>query len=887
MKISEIHIDKFGSIEDMTLTADEKLNFFYGINEINKKTIIAFIRSVFYGTKNRKNENIRSEFIPEDGSDMSGYIKFTHNDTEYLIERIFSAGKSSRDKITLTDITNDKKENIDPSVVPGIYIFSRNAEFFDRNADMNESESVQLMKTSHSKIMQSMLSNLLTTGFENISVSDISKVLNSYNDTKNKNSLASKLIKTEKRSEALKTELENARNIETDKTELQNNCNQLQKEFRKYNKKYNHLKEEIDYQDMARELDELSNSHMTQSDFIELSSQHEKYKSELKSAGLNVCKNEFDTCCRILDDIKSLQKDEQNLDAQKQKVEVDIGKYTPKENADIHDNILETSQLLEETEENLESLIAEKERLSEIDSQIKEEYLKADFEFQKVQTEYSHFEEISQHKILLAEEKLHSSSYKVDVKPVQKSRNLILASLILIGLALGLVLTIDKKIITIIIVLMMLSLMSSIFAKVSKEKKLNVATRVDENSLREAERNVRNLKNQFITESDKRKTRIASAKRVISEIKDKEKANKKEIESIIQKIEQCKENVAFYQKQKSLSEAKITPPDPKFYTLRSELKGIEAASVRLKEQYYELRDSLFSNVSVIKKVSTPDEAIEFVEKYSAVREKLRETDDKLSMFSDNPEFKMSEEETRDRINKLKEAMKLSKAVNKGKTLSEKELSELKDTAAKLLEQSAEIKNKYVSSITTMKIQYNDSPNAACIERELNILNKKASEIKAKQKVIKAAISAYNDALDEIKSDFIPTIAKRSSEILLMLSGGKYTSVSIKSGKIIVKDEELLPIDFNTISKQSCDQFYLSLRLAVAESSSEEVAFPIILDDIFLNFNESKSAALLKFLIEYANNKQILIFSHHNQIANIASQNEIPLNAINMVSMKKQ
>lgn len=886
MKINEIHIDKFGSITDMTLTADEKLNFFYGINEINKKTIIAFIRSVFYGTKNRKNENIRSEFIPEDGSDMSGYIKFTHNDTDYIIERIFSAGKSSRDKITLTDITNDKKENIDPSVIPGIHIFSRNAEFFDRNADMNESESIQLMKTSHSKIMQLMLSNLLTTGFENISVSDVSKVLNSYNDTKIKNSLASRLVRVEKKSETLSSELENARSIETDKTELQNNCNQLQKEFRKYNKKYNHLKEEIDYQDMAREFNELSSSHMTQNDFIELSALHEKYKNELKNAGLNVCKNEFETCCRILDDINSLKKDEQNLEAQKQKVEVDIGKYTPKENTDIHDSILETSQLLEDTEESLESLISEKERLERLDAQIKEEYLKADFEFQKVQTEYSHFEEISQHKILLAEEKLHNSSYKVDVKPVQKSRNLILASIILIGLALALIPVINNKIITIVIILFMLSVISSILAKLSKEKKLNVATRVDENSLREAERNVRNLKNQFTAESDKRKIRITSAKKVISEIKEKEKANKKEIEAISSKIEQCKENVAFYQKQKSLAEAKITPPDPKFYTLRSELKGIEAAAVRLKEQYYELRDSLFSNVSVIKKVSSPDEAIEFVEKYSAVKEKLRETDDKLSMFSDNPEYKMSEEETRERLNKLQESMKLSKAVNKGKTLSEKELSELKDTAAKLLEQSAEIKNKYVSSITNMKIQYNDSPNAACIERELDIYNKKASEIRDKQKVIKAAISAYNDALDEIKSNYIPAIAKRSSEILYMLSAGKYTSVSIKSGKIIVKDENKAPIDFNTISKQSCDQFYLSLRLAVAESSADDMTFPIILDDIFLNFNESKSAALLKFLIEYAKNKQILIFSHHNQVANIASQNEIPLNSINMVSMKK-
>ncbi len=885
MKINEIHITKFGTVKDLNITASDSLNFFYGIDESKKKTIIDFINSMLYGTVNKNNEDIRSEYIPEDGSDMSGSLKFKHNEKEYILERIFSAGKSSRDKITLKNLTDDKSENIPSKTNPGEYIFNTSRDIYERNTNLNESEAVSLLTTSHSKIMQSLLSNILTTASENISVSDVAKSLNSYNDNKIKNSVAYLLHEKEKNISLLNDELKSAQDTEKDKIKLQDNCSQLQNEFNRYNKRYEKLKVEIEYQDMLKELEKLTNSENSHQNFIEISKQYEQKSGLLKETRILGNKEVFAQCRLILEQINNHKKELRNLSEQKQKTEIDLCKYTPKDNADIHENIIETAHLIEESEYTLNSHISSKKELETLRQEIKDELMKADFEFQTVNSEYEHFEEISQHKILLAQEKLHNSSFKVDIKPVQKSNNLIYASILLICLALTLIIFINNSFMFVILILAMLSLVYSIFMKVSKEKKLNIS-RVDENVLRIAEREVRDIKNQYTLESDKRKSKIASATRHISSLKAKEKDILSQIEKIDAKIEQVKENIAFYQKQKSLDEAKITPPDPKYYSIKSELGSIEQKITEYEDMIKRLSNEMLEKAKQLKSFTSYSDAAGFITHYAEIFDEMESLGDKLSTFSSKEKTDAAKAENKRRINELKKLLKQSKSTKKETVLSEKEIIELKETAAKLLEQSLEIKNKYISSITNMKIQYNDSLNAACIEDNIRSCESEIAELKAKQKYVKTAISSYNDALDDIKKEYIPAIAKKSSEILYMLSAGKYTAVSIKSGKIVVKDDKKNPIDFETISKQSCDQFYLSLRLAVAEITSKDVVLPVILNDIFLNFNETKSSALLKFLMEYSKKKQILIFSHHNQISAIAAKNEIPLKSINMVSLKK-
>jgi uncharacterized protein YhaN len=73
-----------------------------------------------------------------------------------------------------------------------------------------------------------------------------------------------------------------------------------------------------------------------------------------------------------------------------------------------------------------------------------------------------------------------------------------------------------------------------------------------------------------------------------------------------------------------------------------------------------------------------------------------------------------------------------------------------------------------------------------------------------------------------------------------------------------------------MSDGSHDQLYLALRLASLESwlqSHEPV--PFVVDDILLNFDDVRATAALTALAELSRQTQVLFFTHHRHIVELA------------------
>ena len=64
--------------------------------------------------------------------------------------------------------------------------------------------------------------------------------------------------------------------------------------------------------------------------------------------------------------------------------------------------------------------------------------------------------------------------------------------------------------------------------------------------------------------------------------------------------------------------------------------------------------------------------------------------------------------------------------------------------------------------------------------------------------------------------------------------------------------------------------YLAIRLALAEEYRQQnMALPIILDDVLVNFDRQRAAAAAKVLTEFADqDNQILFFTSHEHIREI-------------------
>jgi uncharacterized protein YhaN len=79
-----------------------------------------------------------------------------------------------------------------------------------------------------------------------------------------------------------------------------------------------------------------------------------------------------------------------------------------------------------------------------------------------------------------------------------------------------------------------------------------------------------------------------------------------------------------------------------------------------------------------------------------------------------------------------------------------------------------------------------------------------------------------------------------------------------------------------MSEGAIDQLFLALRLAgVEESVAAGVRLPFLADDLFINYDDERSAAGFRVLARLAEQTQVLFFTHHEHLAELARDTLTP------------
>ena len=73
-----------------------------------------------------------------------------------------------------------------------------------------------------------------------------------------------------------------------------------------------------------------------------------------------------------------------------------------------------------------------------------------------------------------------------------------------------------------------------------------------------------------------------------------------------------------------------------------------------------------------------------------------------------------------------------------------------------------------------------------------------------------------------------------------------------------------------LSDGTRDQLFLALRLAgIEQHIRDREAVPLIIDDVLVSFDDSRAQATLKCLGELATKTQVLLFTHHRHLVDLA------------------
>ena len=156
-----------------------------------------------------------------------------------------------------------------------------------------------------------------------------------------------------------------------------------------------------------------------------------------------------------------------------------------------------------------------------------------------------------------------------------------------------------------------------------------------------------------------------------------------------------------------------------------------------------------------------------------------------------------------------------------------------------------------------------------LEETLQAKKEEYNNLKNQEDIINITIENLEQAYEEMKTTITPKFTENLSKNIEEISNGKYSKVTIndESG-MVVENNRGEYINANNLSTGTIDQLYLSLRLSMIEDLSKE-SLPIILDETFAYFDNTRLENAIKYLIkltqgENIKNHQVIIFTCTNR-----------------------
>ena len=121
-----------------------------------------------------------------------------------------------------------------------------------------------------------------------------------------------------------------------------------------------------------------------------------------------------------------------------------------------------------------------------------------------------------------------------------------------------------------------------------------------------------------------------------------------------------------------------------------------------------------------------------------------------------------------------------------------------------------------------------------------------------------AISRITGLSSSIFQESGGDLARKTSEILTLITGGRYTRVSLNDSMEIQVQSKDRMLKLYELSFGTMQQVYFALRAAAGELFAKGKKLPLILDEPFAMYDDVRLAAALKWL--YRSGRQVILFT---------------------------
>lgn len=306
----------------------------------------------------------------------------------------------------------------------------------------------------------------------------------------------------------------------------------------------------------------------------------------------------------------------------------------------------------------------------------------------------------------------------------------------------------------------------------------------------------------------------------------------------------------------------------------SKAKADDATRIQLEKQLVELKVDLQEAVETIRRASA--RLLELVEEAGCSTEEDLPAVEAASDAARGLDAEIGDLEARIRV------LALGKSLKEFLSDAEKEDPEKVTAGLVALEshvaEQQEILNRFNQDIGASQQKLTAMDGRATAADHAQAAQERLAELREKVRRylrLRLARRVLQVEIDRYREKHQGPVLKRASEIFATVTADRFVALepNYDSG-----DEPVLvgnrrdgpPVPLSGMSDGTQDQLYFALRLATLENHlAENEPLPLIVDDAFVNFDNDRASASLKVLQELASKTQVMFFTHHKHLVELA------------------
>lgn len=202
------------------------------------------------------------------------------------------------------------------------------------------------------------------------------------------------------------------------------------------------------------------------------------------------------------------------------------------------------------------------------------------------------------------------------------------------------------------------------------------------------------------------------------------------------------------------------------------------------------------------------------------------------------------------------------------------LAELQEKLKQASDNYAEISLNLATLKTRMQTEFVGIKSPAELDNLYNGILSEYNEQNEYYELLETASTVLDDAFALLRRNFGGAVEKRALNFFSKLTGEKYTDISVSKNfeMRVTGNDGKSSKEIEYLSRGAFEQAYFSLRLALSELMSDQaIGLPIMLDDVFSQYDDARLYKGFEFLSDYAKQNQVIFFTCHNICRDISDK----------------